>query len=64
MLRAVANEFANSHSNVDYFPSYEIVSFSQKDEAWAWDRRHVKPALVKHITDTFRRHYLTKAVID
>jgi len=25
LLRAVAQEWAAAHSNVDYFPSYEIV---------------------------------------
>jgi hypothetical protein len=59
-LRCVAQEFANNHKNVDYFPSYEIVSYTKMEEAWAWDRRHVKPSLVNHIIDTFSRHYLSK----
>lgn len=58
MLRTVAHEFASNHANVDYFPSYEIVGYSQADKTWVWDRRHVRPKLVRHITDTFRRHYV------
>ena len=36
LLRAVAQEWADAHSNVDYFPSYEIVQNS--DRAAAWER--------------------------
>lgn len=60
MLRCVAQEFANNHNNVDYFPSYEVVNYSLIEEAWTWDRRHVKPTLVGHIIDTFREHYVAQ----
>lgn len=58
MLRAVAQEFAAIHENVDYFPSYEIVMLSDQDAAWGWDRRHVTPHLVRYITGLFREHYV------
>jgi hypothetical protein len=58
MLRAVAEEFAAGHANVDYFPSYEFVSVAAPDTAWAWDYRHVKPNLVSHIMKAFRAHYV------
>jgi hypothetical protein len=58
MLRAVAEEFAAGHANVDYFPSYEFVSVATPDTAWAWDYRHVKPNLVGHIMKAFRTHYV------
>lgn len=58
MLRAVAAEFAAAHANVDYFPSYEIVSYADPSQAWAWDQRHVSPTLVDHIMRLFSRHYV------
>lgn len=57
MLRAVAQEFATAHDHVDYFPSYELVSYAEPQGSWAWDYRHVKPELVAHIMATFSRHY-------
>lgn len=61
MLRAVAQEFAAAHANVDYFPSYELVSYADPRSAWAWDHRHVTPALVAHIMSLFARHYVAAA---
>ena len=58
MLRAVAQEFAASFENVDYFPSYELVSYAQPKTAWAWDHRHVTPGLVAHVMSLFQRHYV------
>lgn len=59
MLRAVAQEFAAGHENVDYFPSYELVSYADPKSAWAWDHRHVTPRLVAHIMSLFKTHYVT-----
>lgn len=61
MLRAVAQEFAAGHDNVDYFPSYELVSYADPRSAWAWDYRHVNADLVAHIMGLFRRHYVDGA---
>ncbi|MEK8031056.1 GSCFA domain-containing protein [Ideonella sp. DXS29W] len=58
MLRAVAQEFACSHANVDYFPSYELVNYAAPQTAWAWDYRHVTPELVGHIMSLFKTHYV------
>jgi len=58
MLRAVAEEFAAFRANVDYFPSFEFVSLAAPADAWEWDHRHVRPALVDHIMASFRRHYI------
>ena len=58
VLRAVAEEFAAFRDNVDYFPSFELVSFAAPSDAWEWDSRHVRPALVDHIMSRFRSHYL------
>jgi GSCFA family len=58
MLRAAAQEWAAAHSNVDYFPSYEIVQNSDRNAVWETDRRHVKGAAAQHVMELFLRHYL------
>ena len=42
LLRAVAQEWASAHPNVDYFPSYEIVHNSDLAAVWEDDLRHVR----------------------
>jgi hypothetical protein len=58
LLRAVAQEWAAAHSNVDYFPSYEIVQNSDRAAAWELDLRHVKGAGAQHIMELFLRNYI------
>jgi hypothetical protein len=58
LLRAVAQEWAAAHSNVDYFPSYEIVQNSDRAATWEADLRHVTGAAVRHIMDLFVRKYI------
>jgi len=58
LLRTAAQEWAAAHSNVNYFPSYEMVVNSARDAAWLEDLRHVQGRLVNHIMDTFLKHYL------
>jgi len=58
LLRAVSQEWAAVHSNVDYFPSYEIVQNSDRGEMWEDDLRHVKGPGVQHIMDLFLRNYI------
>src|SRR6266498_2119850 len=58
LLRAVAQEWAAAHANVDYFPSYEIVQSSDRAAAWERDLRHVKGAGAHHIMELFLRNYL------
>jgi GSCFA family len=58
LLRAVAQEWAAAHSNVDYFPSYEIVQNSDRAATWEADLRHVTGAAVQHIMDLFVRNYI------
>lgn len=61
MLRAVAQEFAARHPDVDYFPSFEMVAYAEHTRAWEWDGRHVKPRMVAHIMSAFRQHYVDGA---
>jgi len=58
LLRVVSQEWAATHSNVDYFPSYEIVQNSDRREMWEDDLRHVKGPGVQHIMDLFLQNYL------
>jgi hypothetical protein len=58
LLRAVAQEWADAHPNVDYFPSYEIVQNSDRGAAWERDLRHVKGAGAQHIMQLFLQKYL------
>jgi hypothetical protein len=53
-LRAVAAEFCANHEDVLYFPSYEIVTYSNPEAAWKGDRRHVQTEMVDFIIGTFR----------
>jgi len=58
LLRAVAQQWAAVHHNVDYFPSYEIVQNSDRAATWEADLRHVKAAGTEHIMELFLRNYL------
>ena len=58
LLKAVAQEWAQAHNNVDYFPSYEIVQNSDRTAVWERDLRHVRGAGAQHIMELFLRSYL------
>ena len=57
-LRSVAEEWAAGHSNIHYFPSYEIVMNSEPAITWEEDLRHVRGRVVQYITGLFLDHYL------
>lgn len=52
-LRAVAQDWAATHANVQYFPSYEIVMNSDRSVAWTEDLRHVTGRIASVATDHF-----------
>jgi hypothetical protein len=59
-LRVVAEAVAGTMTNVDYFPSYEIIVGPQaRGRYFAADARTVTPEGVEHVMDIFSRHYLT-----
>jgi hypothetical protein len=58
LLRAVAQEWASAHPNVDYFPSYEIVQNSDRAAVWEDDLRHVRGKGAQHIMELFLRKYI------
>lgn len=53
-LRAVAGDFAAAHGDVDYVPSYEIVTSPAARSAWyAPNLREVRPEAVARVMATF-----------
>lgn len=52
-LRAAAESASRIYDNVDYFPSYELVSLSPRDLAWQEDAVHVQSDMVRKVTTTF-----------
>lgn len=60
-LRAAADAFAHAHPDVDYFPSYEIVSLSRRDYAFGADYMHVTNQIVSHVMSRFMDLYCPSA---
>jgi hypothetical protein len=56
-LRAVAQDFAAAHDNVQYFPSYEIVMNSARSSSWEQDLRHVRGDMTNHVMNVFMRNF-------
>lgn len=50
-LRTVAHEIARKSHNVDYFPSYESVTLSQRDSAFEKDQIHIRDGFVGKIVE-------------
>lgn len=50
--RAACGAFAAAHDDVDYFPSYEIVTLTDRSRAYTADNIHVNPEIVGFIMDT------------
>ena len=57
VLRSAAQTFANAHSDVDYFPSYEMVTLSDRAAAYGPDFLHVRNEMVEHVIETFFQAY-------
>ncbi|KXG87406.1 GSCFA domain-containing protein [Agrobacterium bohemicum] len=57
-LRALAVEVAQNNEDVDYFPSFEMVHFSDKSMAWKSDGRHVQMGMIEAITSKALSSYL------
>ena len=47
VLRTAAEHIAARHGHVDYFPSYESVTMSERQEAWNEDMVHVQAPLIQ-----------------
>lgn len=57
LLRTAAAEWCAAHANLHYFPSFEIVTNSDRSLSWHKDGRHVSDELVGHIMDVFVATY-------
>ncbi|HYW17187.1 MAG TPA: GSCFA domain-containing protein [Allosphingosinicella sp.] len=58
VLRAAADLFAHAHSDVDYFPSYDIIANSPRSSAYEPDCLHVADSVVGRVIGSFLRLYL------
>jgi len=56
-LRVACDEIVRRHENVDYFPSYEIVTLGGGDWAFDVDRRTVQSRAVSHVIDCFAAQF-------
>lgn len=56
--RSAAEVFSRKHGNVDYFPSYEIVSLTDRKIAYELDNIHVTSQLVSHIMSIVTSAYV------
>jgi hypothetical protein len=58
-LRVVADEICNSFNNIEYFPSFEIITGPHAGSAYlADDLREVSLEGITHVMSVFTRHYL------
>jgi hypothetical protein len=57
-LRAAAQAFADAFSDVEYFPSYELVMLSRRESAFKADWIHVRDQCVERIIDIFISSHL------
>ncbi|HNH88217.1 MAG TPA: GSCFA domain-containing protein [Thiobacillaceae bacterium] len=64
VLRTAAESFALRYSNVDYFPSYEIVALSNRNVAYTMDNIHVQEGTVRRIMDHVVRNYTGQSPVD
>ena len=59
VLRVAAQEICQAFANVDYFPSYEIMTGTQSEPAFFQaDLREPTEAGVEYVMKTFKRHYM------
>ncbi len=55
--RAACQAFVARHDNVDYFPSYEIVTLGDREVVYERDNVHVSNSTVAHIVDQVLASY-------
>ena len=59
--RAAIEAFVSAHDNVDYFPSFEPITLTDRRISFEVDNRHVQPAVVSQIVDRFMGIYAPDA---
>lgn len=58
VLRVAAEQFSQCYNDVDYFPSYDIVTLAPRSEAYGVDCLHVANAVVGKIMSLFLASYV------
>lgn len=58
VLRVAAEQFAQVHDDVDYFPSYDIINLAPRSEAYGADCLHVANTVVGRIMKMFLSSYV------
>ncbi|WP_272977185.1 GSCFA domain-containing protein [Alteromonas australica] len=58
-LRAVCDEVVEQFDNVDYFPSYEMISFGSPKIPFGKDLRHVRDNAVGEVISLLSEHYFS-----
>ena len=64
VLRVVAEQIAAEFAFVDYFPSYESITLSERDHAWIEDNVHVAPRAVEVNVGRMVAAYTNTAELD
>lgn len=65
VLRVAAQTVADTSNNIDYFPSYEMITGQYiRGQYFEDDLREVRPEGVDHVMQTFFRHYLGRELGD
>lgn len=60
MLRVVA-QTVSAHPDIDYYPSYEMVTSAPRAEAFAWDCRHALDSTVEKVIGSFLTDYVGRS---
>lgn len=60
VLRALAQELADSDPLIDYFPSFEMIMLSDKTVVFDSDLIHVRDSMVSKVMSTFILGYIEK----
>ncbi len=60
ILRAVAGALARKYEHVDYFPSYEMVVYSDRNLVFQEDGQHVDRDYVTQIMQQFEQHFVAE----
>jgi hypothetical protein len=60
VLKICADALSQKYTNIDYFPSYEMVMNTPRNLAWQDDQLHVKAEMVDFIMQEFVKRYVTE----
>ena len=59
-LLNAAQDFCGQYDFVDYYPSYEMVTYSDPKISWKADGVHVKSDVVGQVINKFQELYYTE----